>query len=45
MSKSKNYDKVAGFYKDHFWSLAMLKNAVGRWITEDEFSEITENIN
>jgi hypothetical protein len=43
---SKHFDKVKGYYEAGLWSLKMVKNAVGRWITEDEFQEITgENFN
>ena len=38
---SKNYDKVDRFYKQGLWSLGMVRNAVGRWITADEYAEIT----
>ena len=35
------YNKVKGYYETGLWSLAMVRNAVGRWITEEEFVEIT----
>lgn len=38
---SKNYEKVEKFYKAGRWTLGMTRNAVGRWITEAEFTEIT----
>ena len=38
---SKNYDKVKDFYETKLWSLVMVNNAVNRWITEDEYIEIT----
>ena len=38
---SKNYNKVKRFYSAGRWSLVMVRNAVGRWITADEFKEIT----
>lgn len=38
---SKNFDKVKGFYDAGLWSLGMVHNAVDRWITADEFLEIT----
>ncbi|WP_349947353.1 XkdX family protein [Lacrimispora sp. BS-2] len=38
---SKNYDKVKEFYDAKLWSVGMVWNAVDRWITEDEFKEIT----
>ena len=38
---SKNFEKVKGFYNAKLWSLGMVSNAVDRWITTDEFLEIT----
>lgn len=38
---SKNYEKVKVFYDTKLWSLGMVRNAVNRWITADEFHEIT----
>lgn len=38
---SKNYGKVKNFYVTGLWSLAMVRNAVGRWITAEEFTKIT----
>lgn len=38
---SKNFEKVKGFYAAKLWSLAWVENAVDKWITEDEFQEIT----
>lgn len=38
---SKNFNKVDRFYKTGLWSIGMTRNAVGRWITAEEFSEIT----
>ena len=38
---SKNYGKVEDYYKTGRWSIAMVRNAVGRWITAEEFKEIT----
>ncbi len=38
---SKNFDKVKGFYDAELWSLGMVRNAIGRWITAEEFQEIT----
>lgn len=41
---SKNYEKVRGYYDGGFWNEARVKNAVTkRWITEDEYTEITGN--
>jgi len=38
---SKNYEKVNDFYKADLWSIDMVWNAVGRWITEKEYLDIT----
>lgn len=38
---SKNYNKVKNYYNAGLWSLGMVRNAVGRWITAEEFAEIT----
>lgn len=41
MVKESNYEKVKRFYKEKLWSKQRVKNAVGRWITEEEYEEIT----
>lgn len=38
---SKNYSKVKKWYDNGRWSKAIVKNAVGRWITEEEYELIT----
>ena len=38
---SKNYQKVMNFYNNGLWSKVMVRNAVGRWITPEEYQEIT----
>ena len=38
---SKNYRKVKGFFEAKLWNLGMVRNAVTRWITAEEFTEIT----
>ena len=38
---SKNYNKVKVFYDRSLWNLTMVHNAVGRWITAEEYLEIT----
>lgn len=38
---SKKYDRVKYWYDWGFWSRGMVKNAVGRWITKEEYEEIT----
>lgn len=38
---SENFEKVRGYYKSHLWNLTRVRNAVGKWITEEEYQEIT----
>ena len=38
---SDKYEKVKYYYDTKRWSLTMVKNSVGKWITEEEYSEIT----
>ena len=38
---SKHYEKVKSYYEKGFWSEEMVKNAVGKWITEEEYMVIT----
>ena len=38
---SENYSKVKGYYEDGLWSLERVKKAVGRWITAEEYKQIT----
>ena len=38
---SQNFEKVKGFYDAGLWNEKMVWNAVGRWITEEEYKEIT----
>ena len=38
---SKNYGRVKGYYGAGLWSIGMVRNAVGRWITVEEYQEIT----
>lgn len=35
------YNKVKGYYAAGYWTIGMVRNAVSRWITTDEFREIT----
>lgn len=42
MSKSKNYNKVKEYYDRGLWSKTRVYNAVGKWITADEYKEITD---
>ena len=41
MEHSKNFKKVKEFYKNGIWSKKMAWNAVGTWITPEEYKEIT----
>lgn len=44
MEHSKNYEKVNGYYNNGdngLWTKTQVYNAVGRWITEEEYKEIT----
>lgn len=38
---SEKFEKVLGYYKNHLWNLTQVRNAVGKWITEEEYQEIT----
>ncbi len=38
---SKNFNLVKEFYNDKLWSFKMTWNAVSRWITAEEYQEIT----
>lgn len=38
---SKNFNKVKEYYEKGLWSKARVQNAVGKWITSDEYREIT----
>lgn len=39
--KSKNFNKVKQYYDLKLWNLAKVTSAVGKWITEEEYEEIT----
>jgi hypothetical protein len=41
MQYSKNFYKVKQYYDNGFWDISKVRNAVGRWITEEEFFIIT----
>lgn len=41
MNHSKNFNKVKQYYDLKLWSLARVRSAVGKWITESEYEEIT----
>lgn len=38
---SKNFYKVKGYYDNGKWTKKMVYNVVGKWITTDEYFEIT----
>lgn len=38
---SPNYDKVKNYYNLELWSIERVKSAIGKWITPEEFTEIT----
>lgn len=38
---SEKFEKVRGYYKNRLWSLNQVRNAVGKWITAEEYQEIT----
>lgn len=41
MEHSKNFEKVKKYYDDGKWDKVKVKNAVFKWITPDEYEEIT----
>ena len=41
MIMSKNFTKVQAYYERGLWTLKMVQNAVGRWITAEEYEIIT----
>ena len=38
---SKNFEKVMNFYDLGLWSKARVRAVVGKWITAEEYEEIT----
>lgn len=38
---SKNFRKVKNYYDKRLWDKERVKAAVGKWITEAEYEEIT----
>ena len=38
---SKNYHKVKDYYERGLWSSERVYNAVGKWITAEEYTAIT----
>ncbi len=41
LEHSPNFEKVKGYYDNGLWSIDRVWNAVGKWITEEEYFEIT----
>ena len=41
MTHSKNFQKVKNYYDNDLWSKDRVHNAVGKWITPEEYEEIT----
>lgn len=41
---SKNYAKVKGYYDNGRWSKSRVHDAVGRWITAEEYEMITKEV-
>lgn len=41
MNHSEKFELVLDFYNKGLWSLKRVHDAVGRWITTEEFKEIT----
>ena len=37
-------EKLARYYRDEVWNKQMIQNAVGKWITESEYTEITGEV-
>ncbi len=38
---SKNFNKVKDFVTKRLWTELMVRNAVGKWITAEEYEDIT----
>ena len=41
MEQSKNYSKVQHYYENRTWGIERVKDAVGKWITVEEYKLIT----
>ena len=41
LDNSENFEKVKRFYDNGIWNEARVYNAVGKWITKEEYKEIT----
>lgn len=38
---SEKFEKVRNYYKKRLWTIKQVHNAVGKWITAEEYREIT----
>lgn len=41
---SKNYEKVKNYYDKGLWNENRVHNAVGKWITPEEYEQITGKV-
>ena len=41
MERSENFEKVVNYYERGLWGKGRVAAAVGKWITADEYEEIT----
>lgn len=41
MEHSKNFEKVKAYYERGMWIIERVHAAVGKWITAEEYAEIT----
>jgi uncharacterized XkdX family phage protein len=41
MEHSKNFEKVKNYYNRGMWSIERVRVAVNKWITPEEYKEIT----
>lgn len=41
---SKKYELVKGYYENGLWNKQRVHNAVGKWITAEEYEEITGEV-
>lgn len=39
--RSENYEKVDRYYTRGLWNISRVYSAVGKWITPEEYAEIT----
>lgn len=44
MKHSKNYSKVKNYYDKGLWDKTKVHNVVGKWITAEEYEEITGEV-